>query len=919
MNTFKKLLLGLLATVTTIGLTLSTTACENPTLPTPPQEETPLPDDGNNTTPTPDDDDTTGGNTTPDGGGTPTPDDDKPSGGGTPTPDEDNNETPILPITHVHDWGDWTETIAPTCSSQGERQRVCKLNSNHVETETLPIREHTEADWGDWTETVAPTCSSEGERQRVCKTNSQHLDIESLPTTEEHNFTDSVWKSKDNVTMTATCQDCRQAFTKDVPDCEHFLSLNVNIDAWGAISAPGIYTCENCAVAFDPYDVLLLTFDDAEEEGYYRMTVTSKLPNVEYDYYGLFSKPLKIEIAEGSSFTYNNTWEENKRKIRELVFGENVSIVSHIDCYEYLYTLTFGEDVQKINTDATCDLFSLKEIYFEGYLPELEADALWRRNAAVEGEDYNSLAPTVYYKDGAKGFENYGYKLQGCGLRMLGEEPPLALNWTMKEYASATNARSLEMAKTLFEKSAKTRPFLQFYPFCSLSEYREIKDLAISLTQGLSTDKAKAKAIFDWIVDNITYDDAAMFYPVEKVFETKKAVCAGYAGLMHDMLAAVEIPSLYTSGISYFGTTCTVQEILSDEYQLKYEGNGHGWLICYLDGEPFICDPTWNNFAISSQDFTNLNLATTAINGITVIPEEFDPALYANLLYFDDNGELYILQNGYLSSLNGYGVNINYVFPFGYRFRASNDGYDYGFGSLDCQSAYNEAFIDYCEQGYKYYIFFGSDFREYSYVQILKFFAFEKLWYNDPFDMDFLEEFVFDDYGTIYHINEGNVLGVVGSIAESDKLVIPETVNGMKVTSIDDNALQGCYAKEIILPNTLEKIGAQAFMNCINIESIVLPESLKHIEPAAFAYCFNLKSVTMYTGVEFIGYKDNKRLSLPPFLFADIPTEQLTVYYQGTEEDFEKIYFNDPYANPENLTFDTEQYEHVKSYVTFKD
>ena len=814
---------------------------------------------------------------------------------------------------HVHVWSEWQLVKEASCSERGEQHRTCLIDPSHVETEYLDVTGHNLAGYG----AKEPTCVEVGWKDYEACLNCSYSTYVEIPATGQHDVTDAKWKSTDNVTMTAKCNNCDAQIVKDVLACDHFLSLNAHIGENGAVVSEEIYTCEYCALTFEPYDVITLTFSDAEEEGYYRMTISSKIAHAEYDFFGILYKPVEVKIENGCSFSYEHECWENKNKIREVVIGENITVVGAIDCYEYVYTLIFGEQVEKIKTNATCDLFSLKEIYFEGDLPELEPDALWRRGSAVEGEEYNNFSPIVYYKQGAEGFEEYGYKLQGCGLRRIGEEVKAAPAWTMTEYAAKTNARSLEMATEWFERAAKTRPYLQFYPFCELSKYKPIKDLALSLTEGLSTDREKAKAIFDWIVENITYDEGAMYSPIEKVFEEKKAVCAGYAGLMHDMLAAVEIPSLYTAGISYFGTECSVQDILNNE-ESKYVGKGHGWVICLLDGEAVICDPTWGNFAFSAEEFTELCLATTRLNGVSVIPEDFDPALYKNLLYYDD-GEVYYLNDGYLKESDQYGVIVNFVYYFNYEFRTGNDGYDYGKGILDCKSAYSDLLMCYGEHNYKYYFFFGADYLRYNYVEILKFVAFEKFWYGNQIELEHLEEFLLDDYGTIYHINEENELSVAGTVAEGDTLVIPETVNGLKVTAIDDNALQGCYAREIILPDSIEKIGAQAFLSCINLESLVLPKNLKHIEPGAFAHCYSLKSVTMYTSVEFIGYKDNHRLSIPSLLFDDIAPEQLTVYYQGTEEEFNKIYFNNPFANPEELTFDTEQYEHVKGYVAFKE
>ena len=38
---------------------------------------------------------------------------------------------------HVHDWGEWTVTEEPTCVRTGERQRACKSDPSHSETEEI--------------------------------------------------------------------------------------------------------------------------------------------------------------------------------------------------------------------------------------------------------------------------------------------------------------------------------------------------------------------------------------------------------------------------------------------------------------------------------------------------------------------------------------------------------------------------------------------------------------------------------------------------------------------------------------------------------------------------------------------------------------------------------------------------------------
>ena len=125
----------------------------------------------------------------------------------------------------AHVWGAWTETKAPTKDSAGEAERICTLNSSHVEKKTLgklgndeytyevikaaecqvagtAKYTHTETGlsyevtlpalnhvWGAWTETKAPTKDSTGEAKRTCTLNPAHVDTKVLPKLPEETFT----------------------------------------------------------------------------------------------------------------------------------------------------------------------------------------------------------------------------------------------------------------------------------------------------------------------------------------------------------------------------------------------------------------------------------------------------------------------------------------------------------------------------------------------------------------------------------------------------------------------------------------------------------------------------------------------------------------------------------------------------------
>ena len=88
------------------------------------------------------------------------------------------------------------------------------------------------------------------------------------------------------------------------------------------------------------------------------------------------------------------------------------------------------------------------------------------------------------------------------------------------------------------------------------------------------------------------------------------------------------------------------------------------------------------------------------------------------------------------------------------------------------------------------------------------------------------------------------------------KLVIPSTVtsNGstFTVTTIGNNAFDYSPMSEIIIPETVTKIGA-AFQNSDSLKSITIPNSVKTIDDYTFQGCINLETVVLPNGLKSIG------------------------------------------------------------------
>ena len=103
--------------------------------------------------------------------------------------------------------------------------------------------------------------------------------------------------------------------------------------------------------------------------------------------------------------------------------------------------------------------------------------------------------------------------------------------------------------------------------------------------------------------------------------------------------------------------------------------------------------------------------------------------------------------------------------------------------------------------------------------------------------------------GSGYEVN----LSVSSVELQDKKVVVPSTYENLPVTRIADKMFYKCASlTEVVLPNTLKEIGANAFYNCKALTSIDLPSSVTAIGSGAFSGCSSLKKLIVPTGIEQI-------------------------------------------------------------------
>ena len=112
---------------------------------------------------------------------------------------------------------------------------------------------------------------------------------------------------------------------------------------------------------------------------------------------------------------------------------------------------------------------------------------------------------------------------------------------------------------------------------------------------------------------------------------------------------------------------------------------------------------------------------------------------------------------------------------------------------------------------------------------------------------------VYDDY--IYdRIGNGEIEITRFNADYYGEVEIPDTINGLTVTSIGTRAFASCAGiTKVTIPETVTYIGDEAFKDCSAIEQITIPDGVEFIGNSAFEKCSSLSSVALPESLNEIG------------------------------------------------------------------
>ena len=104
------------------------------------------------------------------------------------------------------------------------------------------------------------------------------------------------------------------------------------------------------------------------------------------------------------------------------------------------------------------------------------------------------------------------------------------------------------------------------------------------------------------------------------------------------------------------------------------------------------------------------------------------------------------------------------------------------------------------------------------------------------------------------YTTNNDAITITGYTGPGGAVTIPDTINGLPVTSIGTNAIQSCASlTSVTVPDSVTNIGAGAFYWCLSLASVSIGNGVTSIGGGAFDDCVLLTNVAIPDTVTSIG------------------------------------------------------------------
>ena len=195
---------------------------------------------------------------------------------------------------------------------------------------------------------------------------------------------------------------------------------------------------------------------------------------------------------------------------------------------------------------------------------------------------------------------SYNYDLPGDGTPIVA---PLNMgngNYTFRVMQNTSGNNYVEIAATTADVTlaSEFEPYLRPNVFCSFNNDSACVELARSITAEAANEGDVMRAVYSWVVDNITYDydkasevaNVTGYIPdPDTTLEDRTGICFDYASLSAAMLRSLGIPCKIITGY------------------VSPEGVYHAWNLVYING-------SWTSveFSIEPDTWTRVDLTFAA-------------------------------------------------------------------------------------------------------------------------------------------------------------------------------------------------------------------------------------------------------------------------------------------------------------------
>jgi hypothetical protein len=364
----------------------------------------------------------------------------------------------------------------------------------------------------------------------------------------------------------------------------------------------------------------------------------------------------------------------------------------------------------------------------------------------------------------------------------------------------------------VFSERSTSEEALEYYrqlDFSTQSDDAVIIDLAASITDGVSGDYAKARAIHDWVSYNIWYDyddyegrAAGVPQNALSVLTNKRGVCAGYTNLTVALLRAAGIPARYVLGYAFYNLpSATVELFFSGD-------SNHAWTEAYADDRWILIDTTWD----SGNDYSNGVYSAQRAVGYTYFDISLRDILKTRTyaFWYDPFVTEAVIPDGATSfpGFSEYTKLKSVTIP-------------------DSVTSIGDGAFQSCT----------------SLTSI-----------TIPSSVTSIGSGAFYNCTSLTSITIPDSVTSIGEYSfykctNLESITIPDGV-----TSIERGTFQDCSSlTSITIPSSVTSIGGMAFQYCTSLKSVSIPSSVINISYAAFSYCTGLTDLTIAATIESVG------------------------------------------------------------------